>query len=147
MLAKVIAMKILLPVDGSKHSVRAVRHVISTVDGCTGRQIFLINVQAPISAPEVLSHMPRRKIEEMQNTRGEDALVSSRELLDQAGLTYVAEVLVGEIPETINRYAVAHACDKIVMGVRGLGTLGGALLGSVSARLMQLTKLPVTLVK
>lgn len=140
-------MKILLPVDGSKHSVRAVQHVISTVDGCTGRQIFLINVQAPINAPEVLSHMPRREIEAMQNARGEDALLASRALLDQAGLAYVAEVLVGDIPETIDRYAIEHACDKIVMGTRGLGTLGGALLGSVSARLMQLTRLPVTLVK
>ena len=39
------------------------------------------------------------------------------------------------------------AAGKIVIGTRGLGAIGSALLGSVTTRLMALTELPVTLVK
>jgi nucleotide-binding universal stress UspA family protein len=140
-------MKILLPVDGSGPSDRAVQHLISTVDGCTDREIYLINIQTPIDAPELLGHMPASEIEAMQETRGGDTLVSARALLDQAGIPYVVAVLVGPVAETIVDYARKNGCEKIVMGTRGLGALGSVLLGSVTSRLMSLTDLPVTLVK
>ncbi len=144
---KVTAMKILLPVDGSTHSDRAVQHIISAVEGCAKREILLINVQSPIDAPELLSHMPANEIEAMQESRGGDALTSARALLDQAGVNYTAAVLVGPVAETIAQYATENGCDKIIMGTRGLGSIGSALLGSVTNRLMHLTDLPVTLVK
>ena len=140
-------MKILLPVDGSGPSDRAVQHLISTVDGCTDREIYLINIQVPIDAPELLGHMPASEIEAMQEARGGDTLVSARALLDKAGIPYTAAVLVGPVAETIVDYARKNGCEKIVMGTRGLGALGSVLLGSVTSRLMSLTDLPVTLVK
>jgi len=140
-------MKILLAVDGSNHSDRATQHVIALLQGCAGHALHLLNVQAPIDAPEVRSHMPGSEIEAMQETRGGDALVSARALLDQAGVTYTPDVLLGPIPETIAAFATAQGCDKIVMGTRGLGALGGVLLGSVTTKLLHLTQLPVTLVK
>ena len=94
-------MKILLPVDGSGPSDRAVQHLISTVNGCTDREIYLINIQAPIDAPELLGHMPASEIEAMQEARGGDALVSARALLDKARIPYTAAVLVGPVAETI----------------------------------------------
>ncbi|HCZ15400.1 MAG TPA: universal stress protein, partial [Candidatus Accumulibacter sp.] len=38
-------------------------------------------------------------------------------------------------------------CDGIVMGSRGLGAVSSVLLGSVSSRVLEITDLPVTLVK
>jgi len=144
---KAIAMKILLPVDGSSHSDRAVQHAITAAGGCAGREILLINVQEPIDAPALVSHMPMREIEAMQQTRGGDALASARALLDKAGIEYDSAVLVGAVPETIAQYARENGCAKIVIGTRGLGAIGGALLGSVTSRLIALTELPVTLIK
>lgn len=140
-------MKILLAVDGSEHSVRAARHVIGAVDGCARHEIALLNVQEPIDAPEILGHMKASEIEAMQETRGGDALAPAREVLDAAGVTYTPCVLIGPLAETIHQFAIDQKCDKIVMGTRGLGALGGALLGSVSQKVLQLTQLPVTLVK
>ncbi|MEW6512711.1 MAG: universal stress protein [Pseudomonadota bacterium] len=140
-------MKILLPVDGSAHSDRATRHVIALLQGCSGHSVLLLNVQEPIDAPEVRSHMRASEIEAMQETRGGDALASARALLDTAGLACSPAVLIGPIAETIAHYAVDQKCDKIVMGTRGLGALGSVLLGSVTTELLQLTELPVTLVK
>ena len=140
-------MKVLLPVDGSAHSDRAVQHVISAVALFPGYQLLLLNVQVPIDAPELLGHMPASEIEAIQETRGGDALASARALLDQAGVAYTPVVRVGPIAETIARYAAENGCDKIVMGTRGLGAIGSVLLGSVTSQLMKLTELPVTLVK
>lgn len=140
-------MKILLPVDGSGHSERAVRHVIALLEGCGNHEIHLVNVQPPIDAPEVRSHMTAGEIEAMQETRGGDALAPARALLDAASVAYTPAVLLGPIAETLHRYATDHGCDKIVMGTRGLGTLGSVLMGSVTTDLLHLTELPVTLVK
>jgi nucleotide-binding universal stress UspA family protein len=56
-------------------------------------------------------------------------------------------VLIGSLAETIHQFATDQHCDKIVMGTRGLGALGSALMGSVTTELLRLTQLPVTLVK
>jgi nucleotide-binding universal stress UspA family protein len=140
-------MKILLPVDGSEHSVRAARHVVNSLRGCDRYEILLLNVQEPIDAPEVRSHMPADEIEAMQTSRGGDALAPARAVLEQAGLDCTPAVLIGPIAETIARFAADQGCEKIVMGTRGLGAFGGALMGSVTTRLLHLTDLPVTLVK
>lgn len=140
-------MKILLPVDGSVHSDRATQHVIAMLQGCGGHQVLLINVQAPIEAPEVRSHMRADEIEAMQTSRGGDALASARALLDRAGIACVPNVLLGPVAETIAQFAADQGCDQIVMGTRGLGALSSALLGSVTTRVLHLTDLPVTLIK
>lgn len=140
-------MKILLPVDGSEHAVRAARHVVSSVHGCSQYEILLLNVQPPIDAPEIRSHMRASEIEAMQETRGGDAMAPVREVLDKAGLAYTPSVLIGPIAETIAKFAAEQGCEKIVMGTRGLGAIEGVLMGSVTTRLLSLTSLPVTLVK
>jgi len=140
-------MKILLPVDGSAHSDRATLHVVTMLQGCDGRQVLLLNVQEPIDAPEIRGHMRASEIEAMQETRGGDALVSARALLDKAGIGYAPTVLIGPIAETTAQFATDQGCDQIVMGTRGLGAIGGVLLGSVTTELLHLTQLPVTLVK
>lgn len=140
-------MKLLLPIDGSPHSDRVARHVIRMVSGCASYEILLLNAQAPIDAPELLGHMPKREIEAMQETRGGDAMASTRALLDAAGVAYVPEVALGPVAETIARRAREEACDMIVMGTHGAGTLRGALMGSVTTDVIRLAECPVTIVK
>lgn len=140
-------MKILLPVDGSEHSDRVVRHVIRMVHGCADYEIQLLNVQAPIDAPELRGHMPLREIEAMQETRGGDAMASARALLDAAGVAYAPEVILGPVAETIARLAGERQCDAIVMGSHGAGSLTSALMGSVATNVIRLAQCPVTVVK
>ncbi len=140
-------MKILLAVDGSDHSNRVARHVVRLVQGCADFQVTLLNVQAPIDAPEVLGHMPVREIEAMQETRGGDAMASARVLLDTAGVAYAPEVALGPVAETIARRAAESDCDAIVIGTHGAGALRSALMGSVAAEVIRLAGCPVTVVK
>lgn len=140
-------MKILLAVDGSVHSDRAARHVVRLVQNCADHEIVLLNVQAPIDAPEVLSHMPVREIEAMQETRGGDAMASVRALLDQAGVACAPQVILGPVAESIARRAAELRCDAIVMGTHGAGALGTAFMGSVTRDVIRLAGCPVTIVK
>ena len=140
-------MKILLPVDGSEHSDRVTRHVIRVAKGCADYEVLLLNVQAPINAPEVLGHMPAREIEAMQESRGGEAMASARALLDAAGVAYVPEVALGPVAESITRLASERKCDEVVMGSHGAGTLRNALMGSVTTDVIRLSGCPVTIVK
>jgi len=140
-------MKILLPVDGSEHSVRAAQHVINALKDASRYTLLLLNVQEPIDAPEVRSHMRASEIEAMQETRGGDALAPARAVLDAAGIAYTPTVLIGPVAETVAGFAEQEGCDKIVMGTRGLGALGSMLMGSVATGVLELTHLPLTLVK
>ncbi|MFL6719096.1 MAG: universal stress protein, partial [Burkholderiaceae bacterium] len=40
-----------------------------------------------------------------------------------------------------------HGCDEIVIGSRGLGTIGSLLVGSVASKIIHLSEVPVVLVK
>ena len=140
-------MRILLPVDGSAHSERIVRYAIRLTQDCSNLEILLLNVQAPIDAPEVLGHLPARKIEAMQETRGGDALAAARALLDSAGVACVPEVAIGPVAESIVRCAADNHCDAIVMGTHGAGALTNALMGSVTTGVIHLADRPVTVIK
>jgi nucleotide-binding universal stress UspA family protein len=140
-------MKILLPVDGSGQSDRAAQQVIALLKNCGKHEVHVINVQPPIDAPEVRSHMTAGEIEAMQETRGGDALASARTLFEQAGIACTPAVLLGPVAESIVKYAADNGCHKIVMGTRGLGAIGNVLMGSVATQVLHLTTLPVTLVK
>ena len=140
-------MKILLAVDGSDHSERVARHVVRLVQGCADYQVILLNVQAPVDAPELLSHMPIAEVEAMQETRGGDALAPARALLDAAGVAYEPQVALGPVAETIAQIANEHQSDAIVIGLRGTNKLVTALMGSVARDVFALAHCPVTAVK
>lgn len=139
--------KALVPVDGSSNSDRAVRHVAALAEINPAMEIVLLNVQPPADDWEVRSFLKKEEIEAMEESRGGDALQSARALLDAAGVRHTPKVLIGPIAETIARTALEQNCDGIVMGTRGLGAVAGALLGSVTSRVIHLCDVPVTLVK
>jgi nucleotide-binding universal stress UspA family protein len=75
------------------------------------------------------------------------ALESAVSLLDHARVRYRRVVEAGHAAETIVRYAREQNCDSIIMGSRGLSSVGNLVLGSIAARVVHLAEIPVTLVK
>jgi nucleotide-binding universal stress UspA family protein len=140
-------MKILLPVDGSAHSERAASYLAKMLKECLLYQVILINVQPGLDNLALSSHMPGSEIEAMRETRGGDALATPTKLLQEGGINFISEVLIGPVAETIVDYARAQRCAQIVMGTRGMGAIGSALLGSVSTKVLNLAEVPVTLIK
>lgn len=141
-------LKILVPVDGSKDSDRAIAHAIGFVANSKAPvELHVLNVQLPIVSGGVRMFFKHEEIEAYYQDTGQEALRAAREQLDQAGQAYVQHVRVGPVGETIAAYAKEQRCDHIVMGSRGLGAITGMVLGSVATKVLHLVEVPVTLVK
>lgn len=140
-------MRILIPVDGSERSLAAVRHAAGPLAQANpGLEIHLLNVQPPLPSA-ASTFIDSAVVRGFHEEEGAKALAAARKLLDAAGLRYASNSVVGEPAETIAAYAEQRGCTAIVMGTRGLGSAAGLLLGSVAHKVLQLSKVPVTLVK
>ena len=142
-------MKVLVPVDGSETSQRAVDHVIANMQHQKDQaDIHLINVQPPLpyggQASSVVGHS---SVDDYHREEGEKCLKAARQKLDGAGVKYHCHIAVGDPAEATVRYAQQHAVDQIVMGTHGRGAVASALMGSVAKEVLAKSSIPVVLVK
>jgi nucleotide-binding universal stress UspA family protein len=139
--------KILIPSDDSSGALRALAYLIKKIQsGRENAELHLVNVQYPLHGG-VSTFISAAQIKELHQEDGTKALVRARQLLDEAGIPYQTHVFVGEPAEVMARYANEQGFDEIVMGTRGQNQISTMLLGSVSLKLLNLSKLPVLLVK
>jgi nucleotide-binding universal stress UspA family protein len=141
-------LKLLLPVDGSDSSVRAVEFAVNKKGWYKDPvELHLINVQPPMPfGSRVASVIGHAAIEQHHRDEGMAALKPAMQKLDAAGVPYVHHISVGDPAEVIAEFAKQKGFDQIVMGTKGLGATS-LLLGSVTAKLIHLTVVPVLLVK
>ena len=140
-------LKILIPVDGSSHSERAVKQVLELADSGAKLEITLLNVQVPIASGHVRMFISQDEVNSYHQDEGLAALANSRALLEAAGVPYNYHIGVGRVAETIVRFAREGNFDKIVMGTHGRGGLLELLLGSVAHEVLKNATVPVLLVK
>ena len=146
-------LTLLVPVDGSPGSDRAVELVIKLHRNVTPVRVRLLHVLPPNDGIAVDSTRPLVGPDkdpligpDEEPADGKLALSSARALLDRAEIPYGSEVRTGFVPSTIIQYARTMDCNGIVMGTRGMGTTE-ALLGSIARQVIYLADVPVTLVK
>jgi len=141
-------MKILIPVDGSANSQRAVDRVIKNIDALKEYpQLLLLNVQWNVAAGNVKLFINQETINDYYREQGLAALQPARAALDAAALPYQYHISVGTPAEAIVQYAHEQGVDQIVMGRQGQGGLQALLLGSVVNKVLLLANCPVMLVK
>jgi len=154
--------KILAPIDGSKHSQKALATALDLAK-VQGSALEILHVtsfsdvymptkestEAPASK-EPLS--PQEWINDyMDKVRenGEKMLSRAREDAESRypRLKVTAKLLVGRPGQTIINEAEEGGFDLIVIGCRGLGGLAELVLGSVSHEVVNGSKTPVLVVK
>ena len=142
-------MKILLAVDGSKASLDAVDCVIDHASWYKDRpEVELVTVHYPVpKLPRMGLAVGKAHIQRYYQEEGEKQLAAAKKMLDAAGLRYRAQILVGDIAESVLKQAHAARCDLICVGTRGMSALGKMIVGSTATRLLQISDLPVLLVK
>jgi nucleotide-binding universal stress UspA family protein len=138
---------VLIPVDGSEVSLRAVQFMIGQIKRGQPSGLLVLYVQPPIVSGEVRMFVSQDVIDAYYREEGEKALSKAKGLLDAAGVRYEACIKVGHAAETIAQFAEEKQCHSIVLGGRGLGSVVGMLLGSVTTKVLHLAKVPVTIVK
>ena len=138
--------KLLIPVDGSKNCDRAIGHVINLAKEHAPVEVHLLNVQPPFSG-DIATFIDKKTLDDFREEQGTKVLQSVRAALDDAEVAYTSHIGVGDIAETIVSYVREHNIDEVVMGTRGLGSIGSLLLGSVATKVIHLSPAPVTLIK
>lgn len=143
-----MTMNILLAVDGSACSLRAVDHLIGHVSWfAEAPAIHLVHVHPPIPIGRVQAHIGKETLEAYYREEAEAEIEAARARLDAAGCTYTPHLHVGQPAEVIARLAGELGCELIVMGSHGRGALAGLVAGSVATRVLHLAPCPVLLVK
>ena len=137
---------LLVSVDGSPNADRAVAFAIRMAQAVQGMKVILLNVQEQLErwyAHGLASDSSREHLKQ----QGQAQAAAARKLLDESGCPYEFLIVFGKPAETIVQVARDHGCSGIVMGTRGLGAVAGAVLGSVSEKVIHLADVPVTLIK
>lgn len=142
-------MHILLAVDGSSHSLDAVKGLIRHVDWfAKPPTVHLTYVHLPVPKVGGFAGGPSKTaLANYYREEGEQALAKAQKLLDKAGIPWDSAILVGQIADTILKHAGNERCELICMGTRGLGGVGNLLMGSVATKVLHSATVPVLLVK
>lgn len=147
--------RILIPVDGSEGSMRAVRFAADLVEVNPRAQVFVYTVdRVPLRFLErdlvlLASNIEEgaRHIEEVFAEERERYLKEAASVFKKKGIEVRYGYTFGNPAEKIAEYARKNNIDLIIMGTRGLSAVKGLFMGSVSHKVLQLSPCPVTLVK
>lgn len=139
--------RILLAVDGSETSTRAVAYVCALRDADVPVEVRLLNVQIPIASGNVRRLVSQAIVDTWFHEEGLQALDVAKKALQAAGIAFDEDIRVGHAAEVIVREALQRGCTRIVMGTRGHGALASVVLGSTALQVLHRTVVPVTLVK
>lgn len=140
--------KLLVPVDGSDNSLRAVRHAVALAKMAGDTSLHLVHIhEEPMLYGEIAVYVSPAKMKGLQRAHSEAILAFAERLVRRSGLPYSKAVLTGPIPQTIALQARKLGCDAIVMGTKGMTAIANLLMGSTAMKVVHLSRLPVTLIK
>jgi len=152
--------RILVPLDGSEHSLRALRIAIQIAKRFDGK-ITLLHVYSvgvrPIVMPEPTTLTPPSvpimapadfsKVVEAARKAGNTILADGENKVKAEGVQVETLLREGRTVQEILKVARNSKCDLIVMGARGISKIREMLLGSVSDGVIRNAPCPVLVTK
>jgi len=138
-------LKVLVPVDGSPNSLRAVRHAVAEYQRDHELELHLLNVQ-PQFRHHVARFVSRSDRESWHNDQANAALAPACELLDRSGVPYEAHWALGDRAAEICRAATRLGAHHIVMGTARKNSITRMLEDSVTDKVLQTTTVPVEVI-
>lgn len=140
-------MRILVPLDGSDYSKRALAFLStrSTLIGANP-EVHLLNVQQPI-AGRAAAQLGRALTRRIYEGEAEAVLAPARKTLAKAGIEAETHADSGHAAERIAAVADELKADLIVIGAHGYSEFRGLLFGSVTHGVLARSKRPVLVVR
>lgn len=141
--------KILVPLDGSENSFRALSAACDIAENCNATlellYVFLISKEIPAYTQINSSYIPDTVFTDAQ----ENGHVILKDGLKQVPSSILAtcSLEIGFPSEKIIEVSNNNNCDLIIMGCRGLGVIKSMLVGSVSNYVIHNANCPVMVVR
>ena len=137
--------KILFPLDFSRHAERIV-HRLPDLKRVGMEKAVLLHVINPIKAVRWMDG-DERLLEEFKADAEKKLGKITEEIAARHGITATYRVEIGVTDQEIINIAAEQAVSLIVMGAHGRSYIRGALLGSVTQRVLRQTKAPLLIAR
>ena len=140
--------RILIPIDGSELALKAVATGVKLASELGAKVIFLHAMEpyiAPYAAEVALMDSRTQEMFERGIHEDNDRILGdAKKVADAAGVANQCVSAVSSRAEVFIEKAVNEfACDLIVIGTHGRGAVGRFVMGSVTARLLPISPVPV----
>jgi nucleotide-binding universal stress UspA family protein len=141
-------MKILVAIDGSKHSVKALRHAMALSSALTQpADITLVSVHDDVALRHASRFVGKSEVADYLAELSAQDLKTALAAARKAGVECATMIVTGHVAQSIVDAARRGRFDLIVMGSKGRSALQDLLVGSVARRVVELATVPVLLVK
>ena len=137
--------KIGIGLDGSEASYRALKEALDLAQKLGAKVIGLHVLPIPADLAEMGA--PIVELEAELRKEAEAILDRGREEAEKAGVSYEGAILEGRAAEALAEYGEKEGFDLIVVGYQGKSKLSELIMGSVTSRLLSISKVPLLVVK
>lgn len=135
--------KILVPIDGSANSFKALNEAIYLARQCHGTITGLCIIPIyTINLGKLLTSLKRQSQKEVKKFMAE-----AKKRCAQNGIVFNGKIIYGNQAWEITEFAAYKKFDLIVIGSRGMSRVKEAFLGSVANMVVHKSKVPVLVVK
>jgi nucleotide-binding universal stress UspA family protein len=140
-------MKILIAVDGSPYTRAAARYVVGQRQSfASPLAIHLLHVQPPIPYPGAAAVAGKAAVESYQRDESLAALAPAEKELAKAGVAFTSAWRVGDVAQTVEKYAREQDTDLVISGSHGHGALASLAMGSVTTKLLATLSVPLLVI-
>jgi len=140
-----IMNKVLIPVDESSNALLAVKHAVNTYGRDANTEFHICNVQ-PKLYRHISKFLSKQTIDEWQAERAKNAAKSAAEFLEKSGVSFSFTYASGDRGEALRDEAVRIGCNRIVIGSAKKNTLSRLFENSTTAKLLEISDIPVEVV-
>lgn len=140
---KSLYMNILVPLDGSKYSEKALLHACDMAKNYQSNLILLYVVEK--SFP--INLLDRKEYLEILRKFGNKVLIKGKDTTIQHGVDSTIIMKEGNIVNEIIKLAKNKKCNLIILGSKGMGATTRFFLGSVSNKLANNSPCSILIIK
>ncbi len=134
---------ILVPIDGSKYSEKALQRACEIVRVFDSKIILLYVVEKSLP----INLLDRKEYLKILRKFGNKTLEKANNVLLKKGITAKTFLKEGNIVAEIEKVVKKEKCDLIIVGNKGLGSITRFLLGSISNKLAQSSSCSLLIIK
>lgn len=138
--------KVLVPVDGSDNSLRALDAALLLSEKI-GAEVTAIHVMEDIPILHIQSEKLLRELLDAYKKETQQILSKCSDIATRKGLSITTKLLQGNVGSTILDFCEREKYDVIIMGSRGMGKFKELVLGSVSNKVVHHSSCPVMIIR
>lgn len=140
-------MKILVAVDGSPISTKAVKFAISLARQLVEPPVLTLFYADPPLLNAVANKLGPTAMKTYHDDNVSYAVKSARTALKRARIVFDENFVVAQPAHAIVRAATKGGYDMIIMGSRGRSAISGLFLGSVTSKVIANCEIPVMIAR